>query len=99
MKDSPQFRWMRRTTLLCLVLLCLSGVAQVLHSHSQDLVRGDGDKTRCTVCVAGHAPPHTTAKVSIHPQEAREIANQAAASLRLTAIAVEASRIRPPPSL
>ncbi len=91
-------RWLRRTTLLCLVLLCVTGLAQALHSHSQDLVRGDADKTRCTICVAGHSPQQAAAKVDIQPAAAREFALQSRTSRRLTHIADEASRIRPPPS-
>lgn len=92
-------RWMRRTTLLCLVLLCVSGAAQVLHSHSQDLVRGDADKTRCTICVAGHSPQQTPASFHVLPSEAREFAAQVRRTAPVQMPVGEARRIRPPPSL
>ncbi|HUR37071.1 MAG TPA: hypothetical protein VM009_04585 [Terriglobales bacterium] len=90
---------LRRTTFLCLVLLCICGAAQVLHSHPLDVVRGDSDKTRCTVCVAGHSPQQPPMKVSFQPSEGREIAVQAMVSHHMTTIADDSNRTRPPPSL
>jgi hypothetical protein len=100
MTDHTYFRWARRTTLLCLVLLCLSGLAQVLHSHSQDLVRGDGaEKTRCTLCVAGQSPQQATARADVQATEHREFATEARVDRHLATVVNEASRTRPPPSL
>lgn len=103
MQDLSPNQWMRRTTLLCLVLLCITGLAQALHSHSQDLVRGDvrndADKTRCTICVAGHAPQQASAAVQLHLDEARVFTASTHARPLLTLFAGEATRIRPPPAL
>lgn len=98
MPDLFPNRWLRRTILLCVVLLCVTGLAQALHSHAKDVVRGDADKTRCTVCVAGHSPQQAAAKVDVQPAEAKEFALQPQGSRYLSRVVNEASRIRPPPS-
>jgi hypothetical protein len=98
MPDLFPNRWLRRTTLLCVVLLCVTGLAQALHNHTKDVARGDADKTRCTVCVAGQSPQQAAAKVDVQPAEAKEIALQPQGSRHLSRVGDEASRIRPPPS-
>ena len=90
---------MRRTSLLCLVLLCVSGVAQALHTHSQDLARSDSDKTRCTICVAGDSPQQAVAPVQVPSVEAQESVIPASSAGSKQHIGGETSRIRPPPSL
>lgn len=99
LNPSSTLRWMRRTSLLCLLLLCVSGVAQALHNHSQDLVRGDADKTRCTICVASNSPQQTAATVHVVPMEAREFTVSTRAAVHIERLSGESSRIRPPPSL
>lgn len=101
MKPFHNLGWMRRTTFLCLVLLCLGGAAQALHNHTQEVLRGDADagKTRCTICVSGHTPQQATAKADTRPDLAREFAAVSDVVARSLQVAGRASQIRPPPSI
>jgi len=92
---------MRRTTWLCLVLLCLTGAAQALHSHTQEVQRGDADagKTRCTICAVGHAPQQAGVSQDVIPPEQRELVRSAASTDGSPQATRGSSHIRPPPSL
>jgi hypothetical protein len=98
MDSFSQPRGLRRIALLCLLLLAVSGLAQALHTHPQDAVRGD-DKVRCNLCVAGTSPQQAAAKVDVVPPQAREFVAVRSQSRTIASVAREASRIRPPPSL
>ncbi|HUS18274.1 MAG TPA: hypothetical protein VMZ25_01370 [Terriglobales bacterium] len=100
MKAFSYLRWIRRTTWLCLLLLGLSGAAQVLHHHSLDLVRGDAaEKTRCTICVAGQTPQQASLAVNVLPVEAREYRLREQSLGHIGQVSSDANRTRPPPSL
>ncbi len=89
----------RQLTVLCVLLLALSGLAQAIHLHPQEAQRGDADKTRCSLCVAGHAPQQATAKVDVVPPQPSESFAIVAVETPTQAVSRKASRIRPPPVL
>lgn len=101
MKLFPNLAWMRRTTWLCLVLLGLTGAAQALHNHTQEVLRGDADagKARCTICVAGHAPQQAGVTQDVVPPERQELAWSSASTSGSPQATRGASHIRPPPAL
>lgn len=98
MSDRPQNPQLRHVTLLCVLLLALAGLAQAMHLHPQDAARGDADKTRCSLCLAGNAPQQAVAKVDVVPPQPSEIAAAAAAQGHLPSVARHTERIRPPPA-
>lgn len=89
----------RPITVLCVLLLALSGLAQAMHLHPQEAQRGDADKTRCSLCVAGHAPQQAAAKVDVVPPQPSEFTTLLAVEKPLQMLARSATRIRPPPAL
>lgn len=101
MKPFQNLGWMRRTTWLCLVLLCWAGTAQALHGHTQDVQRGDAEagKARCTICVVGHAPQQAGVSQDVVPPERHELAWSSVATSGSPQAIRGASHIRPPPSL
>lgn len=98
MSDRPQNPHLRHVTLFCVLLLALAGLAQALHVHPQDAPRGDADKTRCSLCLAGDAPQEAIAKVDVVPAQPSESAAVGALQGHLPSVSRRTERIRPPPA-
>ena len=98
MRRSPQNPYFRHVTLLCVLLLALTGLAQAMHLHPQDTPRGDADKMRCSLCLAGQTPQQATAKVDVLPLQPSEPAAVPATKGFPQSGARPAACIRPPPA-
>lgn len=98
MRDPLQTPRLRHFALLCVLLLAFSGLVQAMHVHPQDTPRGDADKARCSLCLAGHAPQQAVAKVDVVPPQPIDTVPASTSKGILHEVAGHAARIRPPPA-
>ena len=84
---------MRRTAVLCLLLMVFAATVEARHFHGSKL-----DAQRCSVCVVAHSPTLLARTAAIVPDKASQPLVTLSETAVVTTLSHDTHCIRPPPT-